>query len=48
VLAYLDGKRHRYAIEDKLRESLDDVFDGSESEETDGSNIFGGDSADSI
>ena len=48
VLAYLDGKRHRYAIEDKLRESLNGVFDGSESEETDGSNIFGGDSADSI
>jgi len=45
VLAYLDGKRHRYAIEDKLRESLNDVFDGSESEETDGSNFSGGDSA---
>ena len=48
VLVYLDGQRHRYAIEDKLRESLDDIFDGSESEETDGSTFPGGDSADSI
>ena len=51
VLKYLDGKRHRYAMEDKLRESLDDddVDDESESKDADdGSEFSGGDSADSI
>jgi len=38
VLQYLDGKRHQYAIEDKLRESLDDYVDESESEYSDGPN----------
>ena len=47
VLQYLDGKRHQYAIEDKLRESLDDYVDESESEDSDGSEFSGGDSADS-
>ena len=47
VLEYLDGKRHRYAIVDKLREFLDDD-DGddvneSESEYSDGSEFSGGD-----
>jgi len=49
VLEYLDGKRHRYAIEDKLRESLDDDdVDTSESNDTDDSEFSGGDSADFI
>jgi len=50
VLAYLDGKRHRYALEDKLRESLDDDdVNMSESEDADdGSEFSGGDSTDSI
>jgi len=49
VLEYLDGKRRRYALEDRLRESLDDdVVDESESEYSDGSEFSGGDSADSI
>ena len=49
VLEYLDSKRHRYALEDKLRESLDDddYVDESESEDSDGSEFSGGDSADS-
>ena len=48
VLEYLGGKRHRYAVEDKLRESLDDDVDNSESKGTnDGSEFSGGDSADS-
>ena len=35
LLEYLDGKRHRYALEDRLRESLDDVdFDTNESDNT--------------
>jgi len=49
VLEYLNGKRHRYAQEDKLRKSLDDdVIDESESEDLDDSEFSGGDSADSI
>ena len=50
VLVYLDGKRHRYALEDRLRESLDDgdYVDESESEDSDDSEFSGGDSADSI
>jgi len=47
VLKYLDGKRHQYAQEDKLRESLNDDTDKSELEDTDGSEFSGGDSADS-
>ena len=48
MLEYLDGKRRRYMIEDKLRESLDDDVDNSESKGTnDGSEFSGGDSADS-
>ena len=48
VLEYLGGKRRRYALEDRLRESLDDD-DGDESEwgDSDGSEFSGGDSADS-
>ena len=49
MLKYLDGKRHRYALEDKLRESLDDDYvDDSESEDSDDSGFSGGDSAGSI
>ena len=49
VLEYLDGKRHRYALEDRLRESLDDDdVDESESEDSDSSEFSGGDSADSM
>ena len=44
VLEYLDGKRHRYAVEDRLRESLDDDVDKSESDDTDGSEFSGGNS----
>ena len=48
VLEYLNGKRRRYALEDKLLESLDDYVDESESEDADdGSEFSGGDSADS-
>jgi len=47
VLEYLDGKRRRYMIEDKLRESLDDYVDNGESEDTDGSEFSGADLADS-
>ena len=49
MLEYLDGKRRRYAQEDRLRESLDDDdVDESESENSEGSKFSGGDSADSI
>ena len=49
VLEYLDGKRHRYAIEDRLRETLDDDdVDESGSEDSDDSEFSGGDSANSI
>jgi len=49
VIEYLDGRRHRYAVEDKLRESLnDDDVDESESEDSDDSELSGRDSADSI
>ena len=48
VLAYLDGKRCRYALEDKLRDSLDDDEDMIESVDTDDSEFSGGDSTDSI
>ena len=47
---YLDGKRCRYALEDKLQESLDDGddVDMSESEDADNDSKFSGeDSADS-
>jgi len=49
VLEYLNGKRHRYALEDRLRESLDDndYVDESESEYLDDSEFSGRDSADS-
>ena len=49
VLEYLDGRRHRYAVEDKLREALDDDdVDTDESEYSDDSEFSGGDSAGSI
>ena len=49
VLKYLDGKRHQYSQEDKLRESLDDDdTDKSESDDSDGSEFSGRDSAGSI
>jgi len=49
VLEYLNGKRRRYALEDRLREFLDDKdLDESESEDSDSSEFSGGDSADSI
>jgi len=48
VLEYLDSKRHRYALEDKLSESLDDYVGESELEADDGSEFSGGESADSI
>ena len=49
VLEYLDGKRRRHALEDRLHDSLDDDdVDVSESEDSGGFNFSGGDSADFI